>query len=376
MKDLEPITREETMLAKVAGQDVPTLEPVTREEFFLAKAAGQDVPELEPITREEYFLADVIEAIESGGGGGTGLSDEAKIALLNCFAHVAWADENGQDYYDALEEALNPPVPPVPPAELVSISAVYTQSGTVYDTDTLDSLKADLVVTATYDDSTTEAVTTYTLSGTLTAGTSTITVSYGGKTDTFTVTVTHAADEWDYTWTPASGTFNDAGFTVIKSSDRITYDSAGATIVGKTDNASAPKITIPETSSHYQIEYVIQPVVISGHNNSGFHANLTYGGGKYTSVRIATALGSGQSVYGVTRYTTGTYTNIDTVHYIVGTDYKILIDYNALGNLKVSVDDVQILDVAVGTESNSNGNILWALDGTYLIKSLKCKAVV
>jgi len=69
MKDLEPITREETMLAKVAGQDVPTFEPVTREEFFLAKAAGQDVPELEPVTRKEYFLADVIEAIESGGGG-------------------------------------------------------------------------------------------------------------------------------------------------------------------------------------------------------------------------------------------------------------------------------------------------------------------
>ena len=57
------------MLAKVAGQDVPTLEPVTREEYFLAKAAGQDVPELEPVTRKEYFLADVIEAIESGGGG-------------------------------------------------------------------------------------------------------------------------------------------------------------------------------------------------------------------------------------------------------------------------------------------------------------------
>ena len=33
-------------------------------------------------------------------------------------------------------------------ASLVSISAVYTQSGTVYDVDLLDDLKADLVVTA------------------------------------------------------------------------------------------------------------------------------------------------------------------------------------------------------------------------------------
>lgn len=46
------------------------LKPITREETMLAKAAGQDVQTLEPVTREEYFLADVIEAIESGGGGG------------------------------------------------------------------------------------------------------------------------------------------------------------------------------------------------------------------------------------------------------------------------------------------------------------------
>lgn len=120
-----------------------------------------------------------------------GLSSGIKQALLNCFAHVAWTDEHGQDYYDALEDALYPPVP------LVSISAVYTQSGTVYDTDTLDSLKDDLVVTATYEDSTTAVVTDYTLSGTLTAGTSTITVSYGGKTTTFSVTVTQGKSDMD-----------------------------------------------------------------------------------------------------------------------------------------------------------------------------------
>lgn len=75
---------------------------------------------------------------------------------------------------------------------LSSISAVYTQSGTVYNSDSLDSLKADLVVTATYSDSSTATVAAadYTLSGTLTVGTSTITASYGGKTATFTVTVT------------------------------------------------------------------------------------------------------------------------------------------------------------------------------------------
>ena len=42
-----------------------------------------------------------------------GLTDEAKAALLACFAHVAWVDEHGQDCYDALEEALG--VEPVKP---------------------------------------------------------------------------------------------------------------------------------------------------------------------------------------------------------------------------------------------------------------------
>lgn len=126
-------------------------------------------------------------AYGGGSSSGSGLTDDIKQALLDCFEHVAWTDEHGQDYVDALEAAL------YPPAELMSISAVYTQSGTVYTTDTLDSLKTNLVVTAHYTDSTTETVTTYTLSGTLTEGTSVITVSYGGKTTTFNVTVTAPA---------------------------------------------------------------------------------------------------------------------------------------------------------------------------------------
>lgn len=85
-------------------------------------------------------------------------------------------------------------------ASVTSISAVYTQSGTVYTTDTLDSLKADLVVTATFSDSTTGTVNPadYTLSGTLTVGTSTITVSYAGLTDTFSVTVSHNGSDMEH----------------------------------------------------------------------------------------------------------------------------------------------------------------------------------
>ena len=44
--------------------------------------------------------------VEFGVGGGS-LSNAVKTALLNCFAHVAWTDENGQSYYNALQSALN-----------------------------------------------------------------------------------------------------------------------------------------------------------------------------------------------------------------------------------------------------------------------------
>ena len=83
-----------------------------------------------------------------------------------------------------------------------SITATYTQSGTVYDTDSLDSLKADLVVTANYAGGTSETVpsSNYTLSGTLAVGTSTVTVNYAGLTTTFNVTVTEYQRPYLYNW--------------------------------------------------------------------------------------------------------------------------------------------------------------------------------
>lgn len=139
---------------------------------------------------QEMVRLGINEQIINSGGGS--LSDEAKQALLAVIQNVAFINGDGQDYYDALYAAL------YPPTELDYITAVYTQSGTVYDTDTLDDLKPDLVVTAFYDDGTSGEVSTYTLSGTLTEGTSTITVSYGGKTDTFSVNVSSKYTFYDY----------------------------------------------------------------------------------------------------------------------------------------------------------------------------------
>lgn len=146
-----------------------------------------------------------INDLISGGNivvNGGGLSDEAKRALLSCFEHVAYIDTQGQTYYDALEDALfdsgdnggdNGGGNDQPqPKTLLSISAVFTQGNNeIYNTDSLDTLKQYLVVTANYDDNSSDTISTgYVLSGTLTQSTSTITVSYQGKTTTFDVTVT------------------------------------------------------------------------------------------------------------------------------------------------------------------------------------------
>lgn len=164
--------------------------------------------------------------------GGAGLSEEAKQALLAVIQNVAYTTPNGQDYYDALYAAL------YPPTELDYITAVYTQSGTVYDTDTLDSLKADLVVTAYYDDGTSEPVTAYTLSGTLTAGTSSITVSYGGKTTSFNVTVTAAK-----TLSSISAVYTQSG-TVY---DTDSLDSLKSDLVVTATYSDSTTETVPGT---------------------------------------------------------------------------------------------------------------------------------
>lgn len=137
-------------------------------------------------------LSSAIEEVEP-------LSDDIKTALLNCFEHVAWIDDQGQDYYDALESAL------YPGPRLLRIEAVFNQPvETIYTDDNIESLRQYLTVTAYFNDSSTQVVTTYTLSGALVSGTSTITVTWQGVITTFTVT---AVDFYNdiYTFSLANG---------------------------------------------------------------------------------------------------------------------------------------------------------------------------
>lgn len=134
-----------------------------------------------------------------------------------------------------------------PTPTLSSITAVFNQgSATIYDTDTLDSLKQYLTVTATYDDSSTATVTAYTLSGTLTVGTSTITVTYQGKTDTFNVTVTaYAPSQGDI-----FGTFTN-GYAIGKGANP-TYNIPNNSIWNNSAQSRAA-MTVPIENKGYTL---------------------------------------------------------------------------------------------------------------------------
>lgn len=127
-----------------------------------------------------------------------GIPYEVKLALNNIIQNVAF--KNATDY-STDKATINAWATNV---SVTSITAVYTQSGAVYNTDSLDVLRTDLVVTAYYDNGTSGTVNGYTLSGDLTYGDSVITVAYGGKTTTITVSVSEV-----YIVTLESGNFNE-----------------------------------------------------------------------------------------------------------------------------------------------------------------------
>lgn len=146
-------------------------------------AAGMTVP-TGGYTRAGDAVRGQISELKSQITLNSGIPTEVKRAIDTLLQNVAFKNDDG--YASELTTVHNWATA----VNLLSISAVYTQSGTVYDIDSLDDLKEDLVVTASYDDGTSATVTDYTLSGELTEGTSVISVSYGGKTTTFNVTVT------------------------------------------------------------------------------------------------------------------------------------------------------------------------------------------
>lgn len=107
----------------------------------------------------------------------TGISEFVKRALLDLIQHVAYIDDQGQSYYDALYAALYPSAYP-------RIGATFDPgSNTIYVDEGLPALKQYTVVKV-YEDAddpgTVIASTDYTLTGTLVDGENTVVVGYDG----------------------------------------------------------------------------------------------------------------------------------------------------------------------------------------------------
>lgn len=204
---------------------------------------------------ESYYNA--LDAAFPSAGNTDGLSTAVKNALLAIFQKAAYSTDDGQTYYDALYSAF------FPPANLVSITATFTQGqAVIYDTDSLDTLRQYLVVQANYDDMTVETVTTYTLSGTLTAGTSTITVAYGGKTDTFTVTVTQRIQD-------TTAQIASSGKILTHHSYPPNYRESDAT-----NGAITIKYTMPSVTSILYPAGIIPTDAVASMVASGYAASL------------------------------------------------------------------------------------------------------
>ena len=109
---------------------------------------------------------------------------EIKAALLACFENVGWKQGTGREYINSLESVLYPNLYP-------KITAIINQTGEVFDTDDLSSIRQYLTVKyfETMESAGT-TVTGYTLEGDLTIGESLVTVKYNGLRTSVLVTVT------------------------------------------------------------------------------------------------------------------------------------------------------------------------------------------
>lgn len=182
-------TTETKKVTDEGAKQVQTVQSIGTQETEKVTAEGTKQVGLVKTEGEKQVQAvqtaaqEIIADMEQNGNR---LTSEVKTALMAVVENIGlWANGDGQTLIDNLRTALYS-------APISSITAVYTQTKTVYASDSLDALRDDLIVTATYTDGTSSVLTDYALSGSLRVGTSTVTVSKDGKTTTFSVTVTAA----------------------------------------------------------------------------------------------------------------------------------------------------------------------------------------
>lgn len=167
------------------------------------------------------------QARENIGVVDKGLSDTAKTALLDCFAHVVWIDEHGQTYYNALRSALYAESYP-------KLTAVFNPGlHVVYTDDALDTLKPYLTVTYYETVESTGAVVAandYTLSGTLVDGLSTVLVQNDALVTAVRVEAVDYYNQNQWTLTSGEISCQPGGDHIGKYTDAYPYDEGKAYI--------------------------------------------------------------------------------------------------------------------------------------------------
>jgi hypothetical protein len=260
-----------------------------------------------------------------------GLTQEIKTALLNAFQHVAWADDDGEDYYNDLADALVT-------VEVTSIDAVFTQGTAVITPNTpLDNLREYLTVTATYSDTTTRVVSNYTLSGTLAVGQSTITATYFDKSDTFTVTVTQGTQmirSWDFTTSLVDSV---TGATVTTTATR---GSSGLTFTAINQYVDYGAVYSRGYTYEIDVDYIGTP----DSGSSAYRRLFAFG-----EHGTDTSSGTSALIVAMSSYRPGWYwylgsawdsraigsavSSVDSYNYFDGKTVKIYIDPNGIGKV-------------------------------------------
>ena len=199
------------------------------------------------------------------------ITEAIKVALLDCIAHVAWTDEHGQNYYDALETALYESGYP-------RITATFNSgSHNIYNVYAVNDLKQYLTVKYfedIHDEGQTIASSDYILSGILNPGNSVIRVSYDELTTTFVVPVSDFYNKYHWNsdtdvdvlsyYNGLASTYTYDGVMTVKLNNDRPYDRRilvgkyGYTPILDTDGVSGSiyyGMPIPENASSITITF-------------------------------------------------------------------------------------------------------------------------
>lgn len=226
-------------------------------------------------------IASALEVLADNSGKSV-FTDAMKTALLNIFQHVAYTDDQGQAYYDALYAALYGGSGGYPRivAEFVPGSHV------VYANDALETLKPYLTVTYYTSESDTGTVIdadSYQLSGDLSDGSNRVEVEY----DTYTATFTVAAQQLTAVGLNKWGTTT---FTVDQQANAFTLRNPidkRAVIVTASNNVRLKNTPVGQSTPTGATNY--SPIRIPRDAHSIVYSFGTAG---WTAVAILSRLGS------------------------------------------------------------------------------------